>query len=204
MDIGRAFGFAFKDPNWIKKILIGGVLLIIPIFGWFVVGGYSIRVMRNVISGSDLPLPEWDDFGTLFMEGLSAFIIAFVWYIPFAIVAGIFSRVDGFVFQCLSAIVGVVAAVILAAVIPPYAQSGKISDGLQFQVILNRVMANLGDYLTIYILGFVLAFIAVAGLIGLCVGVLFTVMYVALVQAHLASQAYTRSIGTITPPQQAF
>jgi uncharacterized membrane protein YjgN (DUF898 family) len=204
MDIGRAFGFVFQDPNWIKKIVIGGILLIIPIFGWFVVSGYSIKVMRNIIAGSDLPLPEWEDFGALFMDGLSAFVIAFIWYIPFAIVAGILNRIDGLVFQCLSAIIGVILAVILAAVIPPFAQSAKISDGLQFGVIINRVMANLGDYITIYILGFVLAFIAVAGLIGLCIGVLFTSMYVALVEAHLATQAYKRSIGLSTPSQQAF
>jgi hypothetical protein len=204
MDIGRAFGYVFQDPTWLKKIIIGGVLLIIPIFGWFVVGGYTLKVMRNVISGNDLPLPEWDDFGGLFTEGLKAFVVLLAWWLPIVIVTTILNRIDGFVFQCLSFIIGVLTSVIIAAVIPPFAQSGRISDGLQFQVIINRVMANLGDYITIYILGFVLAIIAAAGLIGLCIGVFLTIMYTSLVQAHLASQAYKRSIGTSLPAQQAF
>ena len=28
MDVGRAFTFAFEDPDWLKKLLIGGALLI--------------------------------------------------------------------------------------------------------------------------------------------------------------------------------
>src|SRR5215212_186394 len=157
MDIGRAFGYTFQDPNWLKKIVIGGLLLIIPIFGWFVVGGYGIRVMRNVLSGTDLPLPEWDDLGALFMDGLSAFIVTLIWWIPIIIVTAIFDQIGGFVFQCLSFIIGVLGSVVVAAVLPPFAQTGKISDGLQFQAIISRVTANIGDYLTIYVLGFVLA-----------------------------------------------
>lgn len=32
-DMGSAFGFPFKDPHWVKKILMIGIVLLIPILG---------------------------------------------------------------------------------------------------------------------------------------------------------------------------
>lgn len=33
MDVGRAITYVFQDKGWITKVLIGGVLFIIPILG---------------------------------------------------------------------------------------------------------------------------------------------------------------------------
>jgi hypothetical protein len=83
MDVGRAFTFAFEDPNWLKKSLIGGALLLIPIVGWFIVGGYWMRVMRVAYSGKDVPLPEWDELGEDFALGLKGVVALFIWSLPF-------------------------------------------------------------------------------------------------------------------------
>jgi hypothetical protein len=73
--------------------------------------------------------------------------------------------------------------------------SGQFVDGLQFQHIINRVLANLGDYVIILVVGIALQIIAVAGLIGCLVGVLATIAYAGFVGAHLWAQAYRRSVG---------
>ncbi len=83
MDVGRAFTFAFEDPDWLKKLLIGGALLFIPIFGWLVVAGYWMRVIRSAYAGNDVPLPDWDQFGDDFVLGLKAAVAMFVWWLPF-------------------------------------------------------------------------------------------------------------------------
>ena len=72
VDFGRCFGFVVKDPDWIKKVLIGGafVLLSMVIVGLFFVAGYWVRVLRRVAAGDPLPLPEWDDLGGIFSDGL--------------------------------------------------------------------------------------------------------------------------------------
>ncbi len=88
MDVGRAFTFAFEDPDWLKKLLIGGALLFIPIFGWLVVGGYWMRVIRNAYVGNDLPLPEWDEFGEDFILGLKGAVALMVWWLPVYAVIG--------------------------------------------------------------------------------------------------------------------
>jgi len=47
MDIGRSFKFMFEDEGWITKILIGGILGLIPIVN-FVIYGYQLEVIKNV------------------------------------------------------------------------------------------------------------------------------------------------------------
>src|SRR6185503_25419 len=77
LDLGRAFRFVVEDPDWIKKILIGGAftLLAAVLVGAPFVMGYLVRLTRNVARGEPRPLPEWNDLGGLFMEGLRALAV---------------------------------------------------------------------------------------------------------------------------------
>lgn len=208
MDIGRAFSYPFQDPKWITKVVIGGLfVLLVPVFliGAFILSGYSLRVMRNVVAGSDVPLPEWDDIGAMFVDGVKATVIAIIWSIPLIIVSAINYRADSLLLSCLTFFLSALTSAFVLAALVPFSQTGNFSDGLQFQAAINRVMSNLGDYIIIFLLGYVLGIIAAAGLIGLCVGVLFTTFYALLINSHLGSQAYVRSTGATTPPaQQAF
>ncbi|PWH20913.1 MAG: hypothetical protein DDG58_00470, partial [Ardenticatenia bacterium] len=81
MDIGIAFSYMFQDRDWLKKILIGGVISLIPIVN-FAALGYVVQLVRNVRDGQDLPLPEWDQFGEYFVSGLYLFLVYVVYAIP--------------------------------------------------------------------------------------------------------------------------
>ena len=58
MDIGKAFSFVFEDEEWVSKILIGGLIALIPLVGQLVVLGYALKVAQNVAQGSPRPLPR--------------------------------------------------------------------------------------------------------------------------------------------------
>ena len=71
MDVAKAFTFVTEDERWMSKIGIGAAIslfffLIIPIP---LLVGYLVGITRNVKEGVERPLPEWDDFGQLFMDG---------------------------------------------------------------------------------------------------------------------------------------
>jgi hypothetical protein len=72
VDFGRSFSFVTEDPEWIKKILIGGAftLACALLVGVPFVLGYFSRALRNVVAGEPRPMPEWDDLGGIFNEGL--------------------------------------------------------------------------------------------------------------------------------------
>ena len=72
LDFVRCLRLVTEDPDWIKKVLIGGgfVLLSGMLVGLPFVLGYYGRVVRNAAAGQSRPLPDWDDLGGLFGEGL--------------------------------------------------------------------------------------------------------------------------------------
>src|SRR5689334_5958445 len=82
MDIGKAFSFVFEDEQWISKVLIGGLIFLIPIVGQLAVLGYMIKVAQNVAQGNPRPLPTWSEFGNHIMLGLYEFVIRLVYAIP--------------------------------------------------------------------------------------------------------------------------
>src|SRR5712691_9678277 len=87
-DFLKPFTFAFDDPRWVPKILIGGAFVFASFFiiGAFFVYGYLARLVRNVINGVQYPLPEWDDLGEYFSEGLKLFAVALIYAIPLIVV----------------------------------------------------------------------------------------------------------------------
>lgn len=81
--------FPFQDSRWSTKFLIGslfilvGSLLLIPLI---FVYGYSAEIMRRIIVERGQPyLPEWDDWGKLFFDGLKVAGVYLVYTLPFIV-----------------------------------------------------------------------------------------------------------------------
>ena len=97
MDIGKSFGYAFEDDQWIPKILIaaaillGGIVLgifVIPAFlAAFLLSGYGVEITRRVINGNPQVLPEWDNWGDLIIDGLKVWVIGIVYALPMILVS---------------------------------------------------------------------------------------------------------------------
>jgi hypothetical protein len=91
MDVGRSFTFVTQDPDWVKKMLIGGVIVLLgsilfPIA--FILTGYQLAIVRRVYDGADVPLPEWDDIGGYFVRGLLATVGLLIWTLPLLVIFG--------------------------------------------------------------------------------------------------------------------
>ena len=91
MDFGKAFTYMFQDPNWIAKLGIGTLLVLVGIvlspllIGFLpllIVTGYSLVALNNVQLGHEHPLPEWQDWGKFFMLGLKVCVAFFIWALP--------------------------------------------------------------------------------------------------------------------------
>ena len=204
MDIGSSFSYMFQDEDWIKKILIGGVVGIIPIVNFAAIG-YMIQIIRNVRDGQALPLPEWDEFGKYFVDGLWIFLIFLVWAIPIIVVAclqGIGTAVlaearqdatdaFGVISVCFSCVIGLWALVIAAvspAILVRYTEVGEFMAGFQFSEIIDIIRANVGNYIIVILLIWVAGLIASFGVILCVIGVIFTQFWSYLVTGNLLGQ----------------
>lgn len=79
--------FPFTDPRWQTKFLIGSLLTlagyVIPIVPAIFLYGYAFQIMRRIIVDKGEPyLPEWDDWGKLFTDGLKLIGVGFVYSLP--------------------------------------------------------------------------------------------------------------------------
>jgi hypothetical protein len=186
IDLERVVTYPTNSDDWIKTVLIGGVLtllsvLIVPAF---LVYGYVLRVLRAGIDDAAEP-PVFDDWGTLLKEGVIAFVIVIVYQlIPllvFAVTvggslaaigsgsdvgagAGIAGLLGGLaLFTVLALVFGYVTLIGLAN----YAHVGTFGSAFDIDVI--RSVATDGAYAIpwLYGVGILIAAAVVAGLLNI-------------------------------------
>ena len=130
MDIEEEIKFPTKDSEWIVKVLIGGILGIIPIIN-FIEYGYILKVMKGAIEGNP-GMPKWEDWGNLFINGLIGFVIWLIYLIiPILIVSvsaggimiaafsGNMNLMAGMVAGAIGAIlIGLLLALVLGFLVP--------------------------------------------------------------------------------------
>ncbi|MCL6432175.1 MAG: DUF4013 domain-containing protein [Anaerolineae bacterium] len=209
MDVGRAYGYVFDDDNWIVKVLIGGLLNLIPIVS-LVTTGYALRALRNVADGRELPLPEWSDFGDYFVRGLLVALAALIYGIPLGLLIilslGFFGlngdrgagplALCGTGLACLASVYFVLLLLWFPAAVARFALAGDLGAFFRFDEIGRFITRDTGAYI-VALLAALLASL-IAGIVGgiLCgVGVAFASFWAGLVFAHLFGQVARASAG---------
>jgi len=219
MDFGRAFTYAFDDKEWVTKLLIGGILSLIPIVN-LVVLGYTLRTLKNVADGVEPPLPGWDDFADYFVKGLISCLGIVVWAIPILAVTGVVAALGimagglepGYGYEgpvnlcflglnCLSVVYGLFLGVVLPAALTGYAITDEFGAFFRFGEIFRFIKSNLGNYVMAILLALMAQFVAGFGVILCFIGVVFTQFWAGLVGAHLFGQVYRDS--TVAEPEVA-
>jgi hypothetical protein len=221
MDIGKAISFVFEDPEWLKKVAIGaglailGVLftpVLIGLVPLMIIGGYGIRLTRNVMDGDARPLPEWDNWGDLLALGFKIFAIQFIWALPLVILSVASSLpaalADGSDVQgllavcsamcaCLSVIVGIAYAVVEPVITFRFARTGQFASGFEFGRIFRLLGSNIANVIIAVIISSVVAGVlvlvgAIVGVLALVIGLIVTLpaamILGELIQAHLYGQ----------------
>ncbi len=208
MDFGRAFTYVTEDADWLKKVLLGGLWILLVVTGPAAMG-YFLEVIRKVAWRQETPLPEWSDFGDKWIKGFLFFIIAFIYSLPGTIImligfvpvfmaamtgsergAGV--AVGGmFLFMFLAGLWYILVAIIFPAVSIQYALYGNFGAAFQFSQIMNIITKDIGAYIMAIIAYIAAAFLAslpsVIPLIGSIIS-LFAYFYAYLVGGHACGQ----------------
>lgn len=87
MDVGKSFSYISEDDQWVKKLGIGALIGMIPILN-FAAMGYQVQIARNVVQGEERPLPAWDEFGQIFMDGLRVVAAMMLYVLPLMLIYG--------------------------------------------------------------------------------------------------------------------
>ena len=209
MDWGKSFTYVFDDKDWPTKVLIGGVLSMIPVVNLVAVG-YGLKALKNAAEGSEHPLPTWDDFADYFVKGLISVLATFVWSLPIVaatVLVWLLSALTGYDYSessrattpflvclwslsCMSGIYGLFLAAVLPAALAQYAVKGDFGAFFHLRDIFRFIARNLGNYVLAILLAVVAAFISQFGVVLCCIGITFTEFWATLVGSNLLGQVY--------------
>jgi hypothetical protein len=203
--VGDAFGWAFKDPNWVSKIVVQALILIIPIVGWIAATGWLMMAFENVRAGRN----ELPPAGFHLARGIGIFgvylIYAIVLNIPGEILSGIGSQ--GFVQRCnvnntctyvyvggplsgLGSLWGFLAGLFLNFLTPTLIVMvfhHGFGGGFDLLRVWRYATSNVTNSVIAGLIIFVTGFITLFGLIACCVGIFPTAIYSFSVQAGVAA-----------------
>jgi hypothetical protein len=223
MDIGKAFSFVFEDEKWVSKVLLGGLLMIIPIVN-FVAIGYMLKVAQNIAQGNPRPLPEWGEFGDHFMRGLYGIVIQIVYQLPTLILYGVFFCVIlaaggaagnernsdgagaiGVLSLCLLPLIFILAlagAFLAYVACGRYVATNTLSEAFKFSDVIASARGNLGAWIMLLLVVILAGFVGSLGVIACGIGVLFTSFYAQCVIGHALGQTVLQvgMTGGATPP----
>ncbi|HYC92561.1 MAG TPA: DUF4013 domain-containing protein [Thermoanaerobaculia bacterium] len=209
-DFAKPFTYVFEDPEWLQKILIGGVFCLAGflIVGWFFVLGYVAKLTRNIIAGLERPLPDWENLGDYFNEGLRLFGVAFCYIVPLVILgigmmfpAMIADAIDDEGVRTMS---GLMAGCMTCLFVPlMFAVMFFMPASLLFAAVERRfgaafelgriwpfIKQNVGNYVLAIVVYLVARTIGDVGIFLLCIGVIFTGFWSFLITAHGFAQVY--------------
>jgi hypothetical protein len=194
--VGDAFAYPFRDPGWVGKIAVQGLILIIPIVGWIATAGWLMLTFDNFRAGRQELAPA----GFHLERGIGIFgviiIYAIVINIPGSILDGIGSsmtRNNDLAYSPISALgslYGLVAQLFLDFLIPSLivltARSG-FSGGLDVPRVWAMATSQMNNSIIAALVIFAAGIIGALGLIACCIGVFFTITYATAVQAGVAA-----------------
>ena len=224
MDIGKSFSFVFEDEEWVSKVLLGGLIFLIPLLGQVAVIGYMLKVAQNVMQGNPRPLPAWSEFGDHLMRGLHGIIIQIVYQLPTLIVYGVFFCVllaaggaagsnrssngagaIGVLSLCLLPVVFILAlggAFLAYVACGRYVATNTLSEAFKFSAVIANARGNLGAWIVLLLVVILAGFVGSLGIIACGIGVLFTSFYAQCVLGHALGQTVAQlgMAGGVTPP----
>ena len=212
-DFVQPFAFVFQDPRWVTKVLIGGLFYIAAflLIGIPFILGYCAKLCRNVVANEPQPLPEWDDLGAYFAEGLRLFFVGFCYVIPLIAIACAFvipmviagnigSSPDDISRQlaggmasciwCLFVPISLALSFWMPAALLFAAVDQRFGAAFEFGRILQFIKTNFANYLIAFVVYLIARFAAGLGFILFCIGIVLTAFWSMIVSTYAFAYAY--------------
>ena len=202
--IGDAFVWAFRDPDWLTKVALMGLILLIPIVGGINGLGWMLAAVDRLRAGEERLPPANLDY---IARGFQLFVVYLLYYLALAVAAlalyvpaiivlsaqGRGQANAAFVILGLVLLAGALAIVTLGGLALMFAMPvivlmvdrGGIAAGLQFGVIVERARSSLLNTLIAGLMLIAAGLVGQLGSIACLIGVVFTSAYALTVQAWI-------------------
>lgn len=210
-DLGKAFSYMFEDPQWVLKVVIAALFMLLSFIGIgiFVLFGYFVELSQRVMRREQYPLPEWKDVGVKFVLGFKYFVVLIIYSLPViflciplivltAIAAvsnpsqamNAFIAIYSFGFVLLLIPYALFFTLLIPIVTYRFAVREKITDALDVGAILGDFGRNWQNTLVVGLISVGLESFAGIGILAFLIGIFFTLFYAYAVVGYMYGLLY--------------
>ncbi len=212
LDIEQLIRYPARDPGWVTKIAVGGLISLIPIIN-FCALGYLLESMRRGCMGQN-ELPEWKNWKDLFVKGFAMSAVSLVYsLVPILIMAAgvrlFLAQPDCYIrIHSLGTVISLLtlATLLLSAVsfvlpmsFAQYIDNSNVSAAFRINQACRWIKNIFGDYMITHVLYFglisILLIIVIIPVIGMLL-FLFGSFYLSVVFFNLFGTLYQKSKST--------
>ncbi len=207
--VGDAFGWAFKDPAWLGKIAVQGLILIIPIVGWIATTGWLMLAFENARSGRN----ELPPAGFHLSRGIGIFGVYLIYGIVLSIPGFALNSIgshttsleSGFSYSTgspLGSLWNLLTQLLIDFLSPTLivmVYHHGFRGGFDLANIWKYATSNVTNSIVAALIIFVGSLIGALGLIACCIGVFFTIVYSISIQAAVAAWFERQQSAPATP-----
>ena len=184
--VGDGFAWPFQDPQWPAKILLQGLIALIPVVGWISLAGWLVLTIDHYRTGRhDLPSPGFHlERGVVLFLVYLAYVVVFS--IPGAILQGSGNANDNPGTEALGNLLGLGLSLLLAFLAPSiilHTYRSGFNGGFDLSGIWQMATANASNTVVAGLVIVAASFISVIGFGLCCVGAIFTIPYGAAITA---------------------
>lgn len=190
-ELSDSIAWPARDPDWVSKVLLTGLIGIIPIVGWLNLYGWMLATVENLRAGrAELPPAGFDYVG----RGVNLFVVhlvygvvaAAIFWVLFALGIGISRASSGWAIALGVLLILLGYAFVLAVGIGFYffmpaiviaTDRGGIGGGLNVRRVYGMVSRNFGSALQHGLFALIANLMGGIGSIVCFVGVIFTAPY---------------------------
>ncbi|HKW70413.1 MAG TPA: DUF4013 domain-containing protein [Candidatus Dormibacteraeota bacterium] len=192
------FGWAFRDPQWPTKVLVQGLIVIIPIVGWIAMTGWLLMAFENAHAGRN----ELPPAGFHLERGIAMFGVFLIYGLVLQIPAGVLYGAGaaassqsttafnaGSPLSALGFLLGLAGSLFLNFLVPSLiinTYHRGFAGGMDVPRVWEVAAANLNDSLVAGLIVFVVSFLGGLGFLC-CIGFIFTIPYQNTVMAAVAA-----------------
>ncbi|HNX28385.1 MAG TPA: DUF4013 domain-containing protein [Syntrophomonadaceae bacterium] len=189
MDLAAFLKFPLSDKDWVKKIIIGCVITLVPVLNLLTLG-YLLNCLQLGMQGR-AELPEWQDWGELIKDGFFVLLIIIVYLLIPLILFPLLSFIP-IIGTIIASILLLLAGLLLPAALASYSIKRDLTDALQVKVIYEQTTAVMQYYLPAYV-----AMVVVCSFCFLITGFIPLVSFIGVLLLFYASVVFFNLIGQL-------